>query len=151
MRDVGSGVNCPRISSTAVHFTSSSTAFSRTLSMGLALGMVLASGCSQCDIPVHHVDRAGTTEETVAQLAISGMMCEIACVSKVRKELYDLPGVTRADIQFDADRKVDTALVVFDPNVVAPETLIATVEEIGGGLYDVEMAEVVHYAPESSR
>jgi len=119
--------------------------------MGLALGMVLASGCSQCDIPVHHVDRAGTTEETVAQLAISGMMCEIACVSKVRKELYDLPGVTRADIQFDADRKVDTALVVFDPNVVAPETLIATVEEIGGGLYDVEMAEVVHYAPESSR
>jgi copper chaperone CopZ len=119
--------------------------------MGLALGVVLVSGCSRCDVPVQHVDRAGAMEETVAQLAISGMMCEIACVSKVRKELYDLPGVTRADIQFDADRKVDTALVVFDPKVVSPETLIATVEEIGDGLYDVETAEVVHYAPESSR
>ena len=120
-------------------------------SLGSLIDMVLVSGCSRCDVPVQHVDRAGAMEETVAQLAISGMMCEIACVSKVRKELYDLPGVTRADIQFDADRKVDTALVVFDPKVVSPETLIATVEEIGDGLYDVETAEVVHYAPESSR
>ena len=134
-----------------MHFSASPVAFTRSLSMGLALGVVLVSGCSQCDVPVRHVDRAGAMEETVAQLAISGMMCEIACVSKVRKELFDLPGVTRADIQFDADRKVDTALVVFDPEVVSPETLIATVEEIGDGLYDVETAEVVHYAPESSR
>lgn len=119
--------------------------------MGLAIGMVLVSSCSQCDVQVQHIDRAGATEETVAQLAISGMMCEIACVSKVRKELYSLPGVTRADIQFDADQKVDTALVAFDPKVIAPETLIATVEEIGDGLYDVETAQVVHYAPESSR
>ena len=123
----------------------------RSLSMGIALGVALVSGCTRCDVPVRHVDRAGATEETVAQLAISGMMCEIACVSKVRKELYDLPGVTRADIRFDANRKVDTALVVFDPEVVAPETLIATVEDIGDGLSDVETAEVVHYAPESSR
>ena len=79
------------------------------------------------------------------------MEAKFACVSKVRKELYDLPGVTRADIHFDAERKVDTALVVFDPEVVSPETLIATVEDIGDGLYDVETAEVVHYAPESSR
>ena len=124
---------------------------STSISLGLAIGMVLVSSCSQCDIPVQHLDRAGATEETVAQLAISGMMCEIACVSKVRKELYSLPGVTRADIQFDADQGVDTALVVFDPKVIAPETLIATVEGIGDGLYDVKTAQVVHYAPESSR
>jgi copper chaperone CopZ len=84
-------------------------------------------------------------------LTISGMMCEIACVSKVRKELYDLPGVTRADIQFNERNKIDTALVVFDPTVVQAETLISTVEAIGDGLYDVKSAEVVHYAPEASR
>ena len=123
----------------------------RFLTVSAIFSMALVSGCTRCDVPVHHVDRAGVTEETVAQLAISGMMCEIACVSKVRKELYDLPGVTRADIRFDANQKIDTALIVFDPEVVATETLIATVEDIGDGLYDVETAEVVHYAPESSR
>lgn len=121
------------------------------MTLGWAIGLTLLGGCSQCDVAVEHVDRPGATEETVAQLAISGMMCEIACVSKVRKELYDLPGVTRADIQFNADRQVDTAHVVFDPKVVKPETLIATVEDIGDGLYDVEAAQVVHYAPEVSR
>lgn len=120
-----------------------------SLTTGVALGALWLTGCQSCDIEIGHVDRAGQMEETVAELAISGMMCEIACVSKVRKELYDLPGVTRADIQFDADRTVDTALVVFDPSVVAAEVLIATVEEIGDGLYDVEAAQVVHYAPET--
>jgi len=117
----------------------------------MALGTLWLAGCQSCDVEVIHVDRAGQMEETVAELAISGMMCEIACVSKVRKELYDLPGVTRADIRFDADQNIDTALVAFDPSVVAPEALIATVEEIGDGLYDVRGAQVVHYAPASTR
>jgi copper chaperone CopZ len=117
----------------------------------LAIGAALFGGCSQCEVDIVHVDRAGSNEETVAQLAISGMMCEIACVSKVRKELYDVQGVARADIHFDDGFKVDTAFVAFDPSLVDAETLIATVQEIGDGLYAVESAEVVHYAPESQR
>ena len=112
---------------------------------------MLLSSCTQCDIHVDHVNKTGQVEETVAQLAISGMMCEIACVSKVKKELYELPGVTRADIQFDERHSIDTALVVFDPSVIQAETLISTVESIGDGLYEVEMAQVVHYAPKASR
>ena len=117
----------------------------------LAIGAALFGGCSQCEVDIVHVDRAGSNEETVAQLAISGMMCEIACVSKVRKELYDVQGVARADIHFNDGFKVDTAFVAFDPSLVDAETLIATVQEIGDGLYAVESAEVVHYAPESQR
>lgn len=117
----------------------------------LFVGAALVSGCSRCPVEIVHVDRAGTSEETVAQLAISGMMCEIACVSKVRKELYDVQGVARADIHFDASRQVDTAYVTYDPALVAPEDLIATVQEIGDGLYAVESAKVVHYAPETRR
>lgn len=117
----------------------------------LAIGAALFGGCSQCEVDIVHVDRAGSNEETVAQLAISGMMCEIACVSKVRKELYDVQGVARADIHFDEGSKVDTAFVAFDPALVDAETLIATVQAIGDGLYAVESAEVVHYAPESQR
>ena len=117
----------------------------------LAIGAALFGGCSQCEVDIVHVDRAGSNEETVAHLAISGMMCEIACVSKVRKELYDVQGVARADIHFDDGFKVDTAFVAFDPSLVDAETLIATVQEIGDGLYAVESAEVVHYAPESQR
>jgi copper chaperone CopZ len=115
------------------------------------LGTTLLGGCSQCPVDVVHIDRAGQTEETVAKLAISGMMCEIACVSKVRKELYDVQGVARADIAFDSNQNVDTAFVAYDPNLVNPEDLIATVQQIGDGLYAVESAEVVHYAPETRR
>lgn len=117
----------------------------------VVLGALLTAGCNDCPVELVHVDRAGNTEETVAQLAISGMMCEIACVSKVRKELYNVQGVARADIHFDAGNTVDTAYVAYDPALVKPETLIATVQDIGDGLYAVEAAEIVHYAPESLR
>jgi copper chaperone CopZ len=117
----------------------------------LALSALLIGGCSECDVDIVHSDRAGHSEETVAQLAISGMMCEIACVSKVRKELYDVQGVAHADIHFDKDLSVDTAFVAYDPALVQPEDLIATVQEIGDGLYAVQSAEVIHYAPESHR
>ena len=122
-----------------------------SLFLGVTLGVLSFASCDQCDVKVEHVNRTGAVEETVAQLAICGMLCEIACVSKVKKELYDLPGVTRADIQFKEQNKVDTALVVFDPSVIQAETLIATVQAIGDGLYDVKAAQVVHYAPEASR
>ena len=117
----------------------------------ILLGAVLMAGCSECPVEVVHVDRAGTANETVAQLAISGMMCEIACVSKVRKELHDMQGVASAEIRFDADNQVDTALVAYDPTLVQPEELIAKVNGIADGLYAVESAAVIHYAPESHR
>ncbi len=115
----------------------------------LALSALLVGGCGQCDVDIVHSDRAGHSEETVAQLAITGMMCEIACVSKVRKELYNAQGVAHADIHFDKDLTVDTAFVTYDPALIQPEDLIATVQEIGDGLYAVKSAEVIHYAPES--
>ena len=117
----------------------------------MLIGATIWGGCAQCPVDIVHVDKAGSTEETVAQLAITGMMCEIACVSKVRKELYDVQGVARADIDFDADRKVDTAYISFDPQLVQAEELIATVQQIGDGLYAVKAAEVIHYAPETRR
>ena len=126
----------------------SPSAWRLPLCTGVALGTLWLAGCRVCDVEVSHVDRAGQVEETVAELAISGMMCEIACVSKVRKDLYDMPGVTRADIHFDAEQSIDTAFVVYDPALVEPEALIATVQEIGEGLYSVKAAQVVHYAPQ---
>ena len=117
----------------------------------MVIGATMWGSCGQCPVDIVHVDKAGSTEETVARLAISGMMCEIACVSKVRKELYDVQGVARADIDFDADRKVDTAYISFDPQLVKAEELISTVQQIGDGLYAVKAAEVIHYAPETRR
>lgn len=117
----------------------------------LALGALLAGGCGTCPVEVVHEDRVGPAEETVAELAIAGMMCEIACVSKVRKELHALPGVARADIHFSSDHTVDTAYVAYDPNIVAAEDLISSVQAIGDGMYKVAGAAVVHYAPESLR
>ena len=69
----------------------SPSAWRLPLCTGVALGTLWLAGCQACDVEVTHVDRTGQVEETVAELAISGMMCEIACVSKVRKLQETVP------------------------------------------------------------
>ena len=87
----------------------------------------------------------GTVEKTVAELSVQGMMCEIGCVAKVQKELLEVPGVASAKIDFEKDRALNTALVVYDSEVVDAEALVAKVTAIGDGMYPVPKAAVTHY------
>jgi periplasmic mercuric ion binding protein len=90
-----------------------------------------------------HVE--GTVERTVAEMSIQGMMCEIGCVAKVRKELLEVPGVASARIDFVKDRDLNVAVVEYDQKVVEAEALVAKVTEIGDGMYPVHRVAVTHH------
>ena len=87
----------------------------------------------------------GTLDNTIAQMSIEGMMCEIGCVAKVRKELLEVPGVASATIDFEKDRQLNVANVEYDSDVVDAEALVAKVTAIGDGMYPVHRMEVTRY------
>ena len=87
----------------------------------------------------------GAIERTVAEMSVQGMMCEVGCVAKVRKELLEVPGVATATIDFEKDRSVNVAKVEYDPEVVDAEALVAKVTAIGDGMYPVERMAVTHF------
>ena len=90
-----------------------------------------------------HVE--GAMEHTMAEMSVQGMMCEVGCVAKVRKELLEVPGVATATIDFEKGRSVNVAKVEYDPEVVDAETLVAKVTAIGDGMYPVERMAVIHF------
>ena len=87
----------------------------------------------------------GTMDKTVAQMSVEGMMCEIGCVAKVRKELLEVPGVASATIDFEKARALNVAIVEYDDELVEAEALVAKVNAIGDGMYPVHRMEVTHY------
>ncbi len=93
-------------------------------------------------------ERVGDVEKTVAKISVDGMMCEIACGGKIRKELSELPGVASATIEFHDGETTDYALVEFNPNLVSEDQLASTINTISDGrLYSVTQVTVTHYAP----
>ncbi len=99
------------------------------------------------DTPITHTVKAGDVK-TIATLEIEGMMCEMACGGKIKKELQALKGVKLANIDFDSERKGDLAIVEFDPSVTDESALILAVEQIAEGkLYHVTKMDVVKYEP----
>ena len=81
-------------------------------------------------------------DSAVATLQVKGMMCEIACVSIVRKKLFDLAGVDAAKIDFQDGREINFAQVRYDPKYLSARDIVRQVEEIGDGMYPVEFAEI---------
>ena len=115
----------------------------------LALAALLAS-CGGSQVPAvetvyeaYHVE--GTVDKTVAEMSVEGMMCEIGCVAKVRKELLEVPGVASATIDFEKDRQLNVAIVEYDAGVVEAEALVAKVTAIGNGMYPVHRMAVTYH------
>lgn len=117
------------------------------LSTMLALTWMSCGGPSADMVPtVYEETRVeGAMERTVAEMSVQGMMCEVGCVAKVRKELLEVPGVATATIDFEKDRSVNVAKVEYDPEVVDAEALVAKVTAIGDGMYPVERMSVTHF------
>lgn len=118
----------------------------------IAAALFAFSGCApEKSYEVNIEERVGDVEKTVAKISVDGMMCEIACGGKIRKELSELPGVASASIEFHDGETTDYALVEFNPNLVSEDQLVSTINTISDGrLYAVTGVTVTHYAPEGS-
>ncbi len=69
----------------------------------LSVSLLLSCGGEpyKGEIVVSEIKKVGATEKTIAQLEITGMMCEVGCVAKVKKELLAQTRVSTLTMHFD--------------------------------------------------
>jgi len=129
--------------------------FATLLSTALVLAVFMITGCDRnievYELVVTEVTEVGELSKTTARLEIKGMMCEVGCVAKVKKELLEQKGVSNVTVNFDSDREVDFATIEYDPTIETVESLASVVTKIADGkLYGVTSALVTNYALSTS-
>lgn len=128
---------------------------STLLATVVVIAVFLLTGCERnievYDLVVTEVNEVGELNKTTARLEIKGMMCEVGCVAKVKKELLEQKGVSNVTVNFDIDREIDFATIEYDPKIETVESLASVVTNIADGkLYGVTSALVTNYAPSTS-
>ncbi len=97
--------------------------------------------------PTITVVQSAESKKTVASLEIEGMGCAMACGSAINKALSDLDGVLATEIDFDADRDSDFAIVEFDENKVSADQMMETVNALRKGHYKVSAVTIEQHVP----
>lgn len=128
---------------------------STLLATAVVIAVFMLTGCERnievYDLVVTEVNEVGEMNKTTARLEIKGMMCEVGCVAKVKKELLEQKGVSNVTVNFDIDREIDFATIEYDPKIETVESLASVVTNIADGkLYGVTSALVTNYAPSTS-
>ncbi len=95
--------------------------FATLLSTAVVIAVFMITGCDRnievYELVITEVNQVGELSKTTARLEIKGMMCEVGCVAKVKKELLEQKGVSNVTVNFDSDREFDFATIVYDPNL----------------------------------
>ena len=128
---------------------------STLLATAVVIAIFITTGCERnievYDLVVTEVNEVGELRKTTAKLEIKGMMCEVGCVAKVKKELLEKKGVSNVTVNFESDREIDFATIEYDPQIETVESLASVVTYIADGkLYGVPSALVTNYAPSTS-
>ena len=129
--------------------------FATLLSTAVVIAVFMITSCNPnvevYELVVTEVNKVGELSKTTARLEIKGMMCEVGCVAKVKKELLEQKGVSNVTVNFDSDREVDFATIEYDPTIETVESLASVVTKIADGkLYGVTSALVTNYVPSTS-
>ena len=114
----------------------------------------LIVGCSE---PFHGnpestsvVKNEGFQAKRLARLEIDGMMCEVGCVTKVKKELLELEGVSNVIMDFDSDRGTNFANVEYEIKTISLFSIYNAVNSIADGkLYGVKAVVDTEYRPDA--
>lgn len=97
--------------------------------------------------PTVKVVQSAESKKTVASLEIEGMGCAMACGSAINKAISGLDGVLATEIDFDADRDSDFAIVEFEENKVSAEQMMEAVNTLRKGHYKVSAVTIEQHVP----
>jgi len=76
-------------------------------------------------------------EDSQIVMEISGMTCEMGCVSTIRNHVTQMKGSTNFEMNFDTERETDFATIAFDSRLLSQEDIKEEIESIAQGLYSV--------------
>jgi periplasmic mercuric ion binding protein len=88
----------------------------------------------------------GDENSTTASMNIEGMTCAMGCAKTIEKKLKALEGVSFAEVDFESK----IATVEYDDKLVDENKLLATVNEIHDGQYQVEKMTIEQQVKKSS-
>ena len=92
------------------------------------------------------VIKEGPESRRTLRLEIEGMMCEVGCASKIKKELLEQAAVSSVIIDFDKYRETDFAIVEYDPKGNTQINIYNCVNMIADRkLYNVKSVETTFY------
>lgn len=90
---------------------------------------------------------------TVMELDVEGMTCEMGCGGSIRKALKDTKSVNQVSfVEFDADKDANKAVIRFDRNKITADKIVNLIQEINENQFTVSnvKTETVDVAASSS-
>lgn len=81
--------------------------------------------------------KTSVTANTIANIEVSGMACEMACGGAIRKALLENKGVTRVQFDFEMNRDTNIAKVSYDRNKINAEKIKSIILKVNDGQFTV--------------
>lgn len=106
-------------------------AFKRSISFLILAVVVFFSSCTQ------QTTSPEESNEAQVRLVIEGMSCEAGCKRAIESKVAKMDGIESIAVDFEAAE----ALVHYNANQTKPDEIIATIADIGGGLYTAKVKE----------
>ena len=108
----------------------------------------VASSAGEIDRTVTETIITSGTPVTIASLGIEGMSCEKMCGGAIKKALLETEGVISAEIEFDADKDIDVAIVEYNVAAINDNELVGVVHDLRNGIYKVRSVTVENQVKE---
>ena len=83
------------------------------------------------------IDKKDIKADSKIVMEISGMTCEMGCVSTIRNHVTQMKGTTTIEMDFDTERTTDYATIEFDSRLLSEKDIKDEIESIAQGLYSV--------------
>lgn len=78
----------------------------------------------------------------LADISLSGVVCEIKCVESVKTLLSNMIGVTEIEIDYNADGQLNHATLKFDDKKISDEQMVSALENFKNGAFKVEKIDI---------
>lgn len=78
----------------------------------------------------------------LADVSLSGVVCEIRCVESVKSLLSNMIGVTEIEINYNSDGKLNHATLKFDDKKISDEQMLTALENFNNGAFKVDKIDI---------
>lgn len=97
----------------------------------LLMSLMTLAACSSEESAMENSSKDNLS---AVEMEVKGMVCEMGCVSSIKKELKGLEGISNYSIDFESG----TAKVEFYNTKISKEEVVRSIESLNEGMYKVE-------------
>jgi len=95
------------------------------------------------EIKTSYTEVEGEVAKTYANFDIEGMSCSKGCGSSITKCVKAVDGVIASEMDFDADRPIDSFEITYNPEKTSEKEIAEAIGSLYDGKFQVKEVEVV--------